>query len=160
MAVWLLAHLGVGRTSDSAGGPHIDGIPATDRSLRARDWALNREGHCLKGVSNHWGNRIKNMNIWRFLISYTLELRSLFIPDGNVNINQLLFRKKIQVMKKENDPGTCHHLIINAALVNPRISITKCLLVHLQQGLCVREYLKNTRKGNQLFHSFFYSTHL
>lgn len=58
-------------------------------------------------------------------------------------------------MKKKNEPGTCHHLIINAALVGPGISITKCLSVHFQQGLCVREYLKNTRKGNQLFNSFF-----
>lgn len=32
------------------------------------------------------------MNIWRFLTPYMLELRSSFIPDGD--INQLLSGKK------------------------------------------------------------------
>lgn len=45
--------------------------------------------------------------------------------------------------------------LISVVSVGPTISINKCLLVHLQEGSCLREYLKNTRKGNQLLLFFF-----
>lgn len=122
-----LVHMGFGRTSDQLAGPQTDATPAADGSLFRYDFYLNsavgntlqgncemdpfspccfsksqrrnREGDCLKGVTIEGSGTQKHGSRKTFNLLQVKSV-SLFTFDGEVNINQLLFRKKNSGYKK------------------------------------------------------------